>query len=571
MIREFDDSHADTQGNDTENRRVLLLSRKEVIRDSLSAYFKETNLLLTVTDNPQDALRRLKKNPFDAIITEAGEGDDSGLAFREMVRQQGDRTPMVFLAPVKYWSDLNLLNRIAEDGTSCCIPESAGARILIGKLRQVINASNAVNSLAQLKVKIERDEFLASQLQLAMLPPWVHFCDSYEFSCLYQPYSGVSGDLFEWMPLDDSRALFIFGDVSGHGTHSALAMTAVQSFLKQTILLDKEKATRPDQIASEINDFFCNHLQNIVYMCTMIAYFDFGKNYLCYQNAGYLDITCVNAKTGEIEELNPENRGNLPLGMVRGTVYSAKDNVEYHFTDDSVFLFHSDGLIDLSKDPDGEIPLDTVMCRKLSRFLVMDGQKEEKSVAIPFRAYHKLKQYGYIHPQDDLSMILIRKPLHLDREYVFSCRVPADEKAVDAICERASDFVTECYHDEELSVDTELLLEEYLINIIMHGLTEYEKLNEYIAVKLCAYPDELKLIIWDHGKEWDGLLMPPDAAEEELDRLNEEMSGSGRGLPIINKIASRMNRERYCDLNETMFNIPRRRRDRESGRPEVRK
>ena len=168
-------------------------------------------------------------------------------------------------------------------------------------------------------------------------------------------------------------------------------------------------------------------------------------------------------------------------------------------------------------------------------------------------------------------MILIRKPLHLDREYVFSCRVPADEKAVDAICERASGFVTECYHDEELSVDTELLLEEYLINIIMHGLTEYEKLNEYIAVKLCAYPDELKLIIWDHGKEWDGLLMPPDAAEEELDRLNEEMSGSGRGLPIINKIASRMNRERYCDLNETMFNIPRRRRDRESGRPEVRK
>ena len=110
------------------------------------------------------------------------------------------------------------------------------------------------------------------------------------------------------------------------------------------------------------------------------------------------------------------------------------------------------------------------------------------------------------------------------------------------------------------SVNTELLLEEYLINVIMHGLNEYEKLHEYIAIKLCAYDDRLKLIIWDHGKEWNGLIMQQQTADETLDRLNEELMASGRGLPIIGKIASFSSRQRYSGLNESIFCIPRKER-----------
>ena len=162
-----------------------------------------------------------------------------------------------------------------------------------------------------------------------------------------------------------------------------------------------------------------------------------------------------------------------------------------------------------------------------------------------------------MHPQDDLSLVLIRKPRLSEREYVFSCRVPADKKAVDLICQKASAFVTGFYGDEELSVDAELLLEEYLVNVILHGLNEYEKLNEYIAVKLYAGERDLKIIIWDHGKEWNGLFMPPDMAERSLDELNDKMAESGRGVPIISRIASQISRQRYCDLNESVFVIPR--------------
>ena len=388
-----------------------------------------------------------------------------------------------------------------------------------------------------------------------MLPPWVYFGKNYEFSFYYRPFSKVSGDLFEWLPLGEDQALFIFGDISGHGTHSALAMTAVQSFLKQIILLDQSEARQPAKIAADINDFFCTHLCNIVYMSSLIAFIDFKNNYLCYQNAGYVDITCVNADTGEFEEVNPENRGSLPLGMVKDTVYTEKDNVEYHFSDSSVFLFSSDGLTDLAKNREGTSYLDVSLCRKLSAILVTEAQKDNKSVTVPFRVYHQLEQFGYTYPQDDLTMVMIRKPRRIEKEYVFSRRVPADKRAVDEICETASAFISEFYHDETLSVNTELLLEEYLENVVLHGLNQYEKLNDYIAVKICAYEHEVKLIIWDHGKEWDGLFLSQQKADQSLDQLNENLLPNGRGVPIISKIASRISRQRYCGLNESIFII----------------
>ena len=538
--------------------RVLLVSPNELVRFSMDNYFTGSDVHIFAVATREEGAALLKQEKFDAVIYDIGTDPEGGLKLRRVIRDQDARLPILFITPLFYWSDARLIDQIVEDQHSYYIPENVDRKFMKAKLRQVISACQAENSLHQLMSKITRNWFLASLLQQAMLPPWVYFSDSYEFSCYYKPFSRVSGDLFEWLPLDEDRALFVFGDVSGHGTHSALAMSAIQSFMTQSIMLDKERATRPCLIASDINEFFCQHLHNIVYMSALIAYIDFKNNHLRYQNAGYMDIICVNAETGEVENINPERKGSMPLGMVKNTVYSDSDNVEYHFSDSSVFLFCSDGLMDLSKDSDGEKYMDMKMATKLASILVKDTQKEEKSISLPFRYYHSLEQFGYVHPQDDLSLVLLRKPRLSEKEYIFSCRVPADKDAVDRICQQASEFVTKHYGDEEISVNAELLLEEYLVNVILHGLSEYEKLNEYIAVKLCADDRSLKIIIWDHGKEWNGLFMPPEQAEKSLDDLNDSLSESGRGVPIISRIASQISRQRYCGLNESIFVIPRR-------------
>lgn len=536
--------------------RVLLVSHTPLLQFSLSNFFKDTDISITAAGSSAEALEYMQRETFDAIIFEIGSDGDGSLQFRKNVRLSDIKIPILFMTPLFYWSDVKLLDRIVEDPHSYYIPENADRKFMTAKLQQVIHACQAENSLKSLQNTISRNWFLAGVLQQAMLPPWVYFGGNYEFSCFYRPFTQVSGDLFEWLPLGEDEALFIFGDISGHGTHSALAMTAVQSFLKQIILLDKEKARHPDLIAADINDFFCTHLHNIVHMSTLIAYIDFKNNYLCYQNAGYMDMLCLDAETGQYQDINPEKRGCLPLGMVKSAVYTEEDNVEYRFADSAVFLFASDGLVSLSKDKDGSNHLDLDMCLKLASLLVTDTKKENKSITIPFLAYHSLTQFGYVFPQDDLTMVLIRKPVYPEKEYVFSCRVPADKEAVDEICEKASSFVSKFYEGDEIPTNVELLLGEYLVNVIMHGLNKYEKLNEYIAVKLCAYPDKLKVMVWDHGKEWHGLAMRQSAAEQELERLNDNLAASGRGLPIISMIASQISRQRYCGLNESIFVVP---------------
>ena len=535
--------------------RVLLASHNELVRLSLSKFFEGSEFSLSLASNRREAVAILERENFDIVITNIDTQANDVFLLREELRRNHKKLPLLVMTPLFNLSDSKLLGRIIEDPHSYYIPENADCNFMMTKLRQVISSYQMVSAVEQLQTRINRSWLIAKQLQQAMLPPWVYFGKNYEFSFYYRPFSKVSGDLFEWLPLGEDQVLFIFGDISGHGTHSALAMTAVQSYLKQIILLDQNKARQPAKIAADINDFFCTHLCNIVYMSSLIAYIDFKNNYLCYQNAGYVDITCVNADTGEFEEVNPENRGSLPLGMLKDTVYTEKDNVEYNFSDSSVFLFSSDGLTDLAKNREGTSYLDVSLCRKLSAILVTEAQTDNKSVTVPFRVYHQLEQFGYTYPQDDLTMVMIRKPRRVEKEYVFSRRVPADKRAVDDICATASGFISEFYHDEVLSVNTELLLEEYLENVVLHGLNEYEKLNDYIAVKICAYEKEIRLIIWDHGKEWNGLFLSHQKADQSLDLLNENLLPNGRGVPIISKIASQISRQRYCGLNESIFII----------------
>ena len=535
--------------------RVLLASHNDLVCLSLTKFFENSEFSLSLASDRQEAVAKIESEDFDIVIANFDTRPYDVFLFRDELRRNHKKLPLVVMTPLFNLSDSKLLGRITEDPHSYYIPENADCNFMLAKLRQVIKSYQLVSAVEQLQGRINRSWLIAKQLQQAMLPPWVYFGKNYEFSFYYRPFAKVSGDLFEWLPLGEDQVLFIFGDISGHGTHSALAMTAVQSFLKQIVLLDQDEARQPAKIAADINDFFCTHLSNIVYMCSLIAYIDFKKNYLCYQNAGYVDITCVNAETGEFEEINPENRGSLPLGMMSDTVYTEDDNVEYHFSDSSVFLFSSDGLTDLAKNREGTSYLDVSLCRKLSAILVTEAQKDNKSVTVPFRVYHQLEQFGYTFPQDDLTMVMIRKPRCLEKEYVFSRRVPADKKAVDEICETASGFISEFYHDEVLSVNTELLLEEYLENVVLHGLSEYEKLNDYIAVKICAYEKEVRLIIWDHGKEWNALFLSPQKADQSLDHLNDNLLPNGRGVPIISKIASQISRQRYCGLNESIFII----------------
>lgn len=537
--------------------KALLLDDDKLVRIAITAFLKDSDLVVESTSNAQDAIEMIQKTHFDVVITDIMMEPIDGFAFRDLVRSYNRLVPILFLTSLVNGVDNALLNRIMTDPYSYYIPKNASKLFLVNKLKQALHASEAIRERNQMEEKIEKSLELASLIQRSMLPPWAHFSDAYEFSCFYHPLNKISGDLFEWIPLSESSCLLVFGDVSGHGTHSALAMMAVQAFLKRNADLWQKQPPKPHAVAQEIGDFLYGNLHGIAYMCALIAVWDFERNLLRYYNAGYVDMERFRTPSGERIPLNPERKGGLPLGMIPDAQALESETVECVFDDGDRFLVYSDGVHDLSSDPNGENGMDMDVFHDVASTLIQQEAVEDNAISIPFRCYNALKGMGWMHPQDDCTLFVIGKPHPSRNQKTFVCRISANNQSVDDMVQVASEFVLAHCGSEDLSFRLELLLGEYLVNIIRHGLEETSRQNEFIVLKVVVEERDVKIVVWDRGREWNSGANPAFRHPNDvLDERNAAFAESGRGLSIVLKIAPDIRRQRYSGLNETVFRIP---------------
>ena len=453
--------------DDNKTFNILLLDDEPLISFVLKAFLRNTEFRLEATEHAEEALALLKQKNFDVIISDIFMEPVDGFEFRRQVRAFNAYIPFIYLTSASNGFNNELFTQIMDDLFSYYLPKSAGTKLLLNKLRQVCHSFHLHEAMIAQETQMNRNLSLAALVQQAVLPPWAHKGNGCEYSCLYRPFKQISGDLFEYFPLSDHSALFIFGDISGHGTHAALAMMAVQTFLKQ--IVNEKSGNRPDIIAQDLNDFLCTHLSSIVYMCAKIIYFDFKNNFLRSLNAGIPSVLCIRQSTGEQLFINPEKRGSIPLGMVRGTKISKEDVVEFHFPDDAVFLVSSDGVIDLTKDAAGNEYPPSGFITKLLREQLLNSETGNGTIwSLPARLYEALANAGYRYQQDDCSILALRKEPRLrDREIVHL--IPANNLHVDDCVQMAVREISACCHTESASVRLELLLSEFLTNIVEHG------------------------------------------------------------------------------------------------------
>jgi len=543
---------------------VLVLDDEKFILLTVAACLKTGPYQVTTADCAEDALAAFKQKRFDAVLSDIMMDSVDGFRFRDMIRNYNKRVPVIFLTSLMDDIDNSLINRIMRDNYSYYLNKNFTRTSLLEKLDQVVKTYQAQNEISQLEKKIESDLELATQVQTAMLPPWVHFTDYYMFSFIYRPLFKISGDLFEWIPITPTRCLCVFGDISGHGIHSALAMTAVQSILKQLTVIQNPDALRPDRILRQLNDFFCERLNMCSYMTCLVGIWDFEENRLIYHDAGHPDLLCFHEKTGESFDPNPRRKGSLPVGMLREAEYPESNNVELKFTDDTVFLAHTDGLWDIGTHPNDQSGVDVKTFQQLASAAVKDNYVVE----LPFRLAAALRQIGYDTPMDDYSLIVLKKLSPDSGKSLFIRQIPLDAAAIDRVTQDASEFVEKTLKLEDLAGKTEILLSEFLVNIVKHGQGTSGKTSDSIALLIQRHEENgVSVTVLDRGRLWESREFE---SNEDLDRLLSELSRSkaesGRGIPLIRKLAPQISRRHLCGLNETIFIIQR--DDAKTGRKE---
>ncbi|MCR5751345.1 MAG: SpoIIE family protein phosphatase [Kiritimatiellae bacterium] len=536
--------------------KVLVLDDERLVRFTISAYLKGADFSVTTAETPSEAIACVRRERFHAIVSDVMMGDMDGFMFRSLVREIDETIPVVFLTSMMNDVGNAFMERVTEDVHSYYVAKSAPRSVLVGKLRQVVKAYIAELNVRSMERHLAKDLALASFVQKAMLPQWVHVDRRYSYTSCFTPYREVSGDLYEWFPVSEDTALFIGGDIAGHGTTASLAMTAVQAFLKQFSSLDEKRARRVDRIAQSIHSFLHSNLRDVAYMVATIVYFDFKNREGLYLNCGNPGIMVVSRATGEQREINPGNLGALPLGLFGEAQYREEDVAPFRIEDDDVFVSMSDGIYDVSSDRDGldAVPRDIV--GEIISLAVRQTEAEGRTglfAAIPHRIMSALADMGYVHRQDDVSFFVVgANPAD---ESCFLLEVKMRPELIDESCRKAAVWVASRY-GEEAGVKADLLLNEHLMNIYRHGLDDFGRQHEVSVLALDLAPDGFDVTVWDRGATWKDVASETESeADARLEAQNANLAAGGRGRCIVRKIADSISVERFMNLNKTVFRV----------------
>ena len=324
---------------------------------------------------------------FSAVITDIMMGDMDGFMFRDIVRGFDPTVPIFFLTALDPEEGGGFLKKILDDPISYYLPKAVPTNVLLKRVRQVV-ASHRVEMFIQNKMDEDRKSLeLAAHIQRSLLPIRAIQTPRGFYSIYWRPADIVSGDLIEAIRYGTGSYLYVLGDIQGHGTSAALAMTAVQSFLKNLLRSDGAPLMTPDMIANMIQSFFRANLAEVSYMTVLICIHRPLLGTVQWISCGAPDLIVV--ENGEDLPINPEKKGGVPIGLFPDTVYTANDVVETSLSHEAICVINTterDARIDLTlfyEDRPVKTGYSAVCGAMKTHHIRLDKQVSDKGELIP--------------------------------------------------------------------------------------------------------------------------------------------------------------------------------------------
>lgn len=534
--------------------RILVVDDEKLVRMVMSAKLKKAGYECVDVGDVESAVTELKNEPkqFSAIITDIMMGEMDGFVFRDIVRGIAPKIPIFFLTALDPEEGGGFLRRIMDDPISYYLPKAVRTETLINRVRQVV-ASHRVEMFIQNKIDEDRKSMeLAAHIQRSLLPLRTVITARGFYTLYWRPVDAVSGDLFEAIPFGTGCYLYVLGDIQGHGTSAALAMTAVQSYLKNFVKSEGMTTLGPSDIANILQKFFRANLAEVSYMTALICIHKPLLGAVSWISCGAPDLLVMDG--AETLAVNPDKRGGVPIGLFTDTIYSPDDVVDTALTRSAICIAYTDGLLDLSRDAAGEDMLSIPASRALRTGLVENVRKNGTMPAIVPMYISGLAELGYDKFHDDVTIVLFGASEPQHGMYEIAVRLTPEE--VDSASQNLAAWCRGHGWPDEGVSRIQLVLEEKLMNICDHGYKDHEGLREVVNVRLKRQRDTAVLTVWDDGMEEPSIAVAAGDSDTAFEVANKKMSGRGRGRLIVRELCDGVERKRYPPINETTYFIP---------------
>ncbi len=500
---------------------------------------------ITGCTNAVEALQIYKKQYFDVVLLDILMPGIDGFELRKLIRELDSEKPIIFLTALVDDINTTMLNQISWDPYTYYMNKSFSKKLLSSKIEQAVNIHRSRQLVAEHYQKLETEMSFAGDIQKILLPDWCLMDDRMLATSLYMPSYKVSGDIFEIFNISESKYLYFIGDIAGHGMQAALYMAAIQSFLKVAMT---GKDVKIHELMNKLSSFFCNELGSHIYMTCIAAVIDFETNHMSFQSAGHPGLYACSPSLGKMERIGDPNKGGFPIGWFDDVEYLESDTCEYDFQDDSVILSNTDGLFDIASK-DGESPSEEMIYEMLEELV---GSSDP--VSVPFRLRKALEQMGFDQSPDDICVVAIRK--RIAKPTSMELLISSQISMVSDVAVKFSELINRELPDRiDIITKVELLVHEYLNNVIIHGLNAKRNSKNRIYISIAIEEESIVIRGMNRGKFWDFNAVGTEEKETFENSKATTAATSGRGLQIMRDVTERIMHNTYCGLNETVFYI----------------
>lgn len=464
------------------------------------------------------------KNDAGRIVRDVSKDPDFNAAVDD---ETGFKTKSILCAPMSVKGErigaIELINKRGGDGLFDDDDLHLLQALAVSAGLAVLNARMAAELVEQERVKRELE--LAAEIQRSLLPEEKE--SDFPVKGVNLPARVVSGDFYDFYPLDDGRVAFTLGDVSGKGMNAALMMAKTASLLRCLGKAIKE----PGRLLTLVNEEVAETATRGMFVTLVHGVYDPESGYVRLANAGH-EPPLVLSREGEFTAIEAEAP---PLGISPALLdEDGFPETEFNLNGGRLFVF-TDGVTEGYIDENVELGIDGLKS-------MMTASSGGNVQALLNEVREKIGGGGRVL-RDDVTLIAIDDGAQTHRtaaasgaaepgatdapgEKVFQLRVTAKANRLRLIRNAVRETAAFCGFSETDTGDIVLAVDEACQNVIRHAYGHEGEGD--ISIEFRYRPDAMILLIRDFADPVDISKIKP----RDLDDLRP----GGLGTHLIGEV-----------------------------------
>lgn len=254
--------------------------------------------------------------------------------------------------------------------------------------------------IAEVKDKERQDLELqiAREVQIGLFPKKRLRLENLEVAGVCRPARLVSGDYYDFVPLDETKAALVIGAISGKGISAALLMASLQSSVRSQIMMAKNSsaaAMSPARVVGLLNEQLYQSTTPERFATFYYSVYDDETGELRYTNAGHVPPVLIR----EGSAIHLETTGTI-VGAFPGIRYE-ESHIRFHPGD--LLVATTDGVTECENAAGDQFGED----RLIELLLENSNKPLDELIDIIVRAVN-----GWAHDlpgQDDTTLLLARR------------------------------------------------------------------------------------------------------------------------------------------------------------------